>query len=94
VRGWGAHEDVTALKRAESTLRQLSQAVEQSPASVVITDLGGRIEYVNQRFCDLTGYTRADSWGEVWMLRVKVEEQEKHSQASSMRCCAGTGKAA
>jgi hypothetical protein len=41
-----------------------------------------------------TGYTRADSWGEVWMLRVKVEEQEKHSQASSMRCCAGTGKAA
>jgi hypothetical protein len=24
------------------------------------------------------GYTRSDSWGEVWMVRVKVDEQEKH----------------
>ena len=37
--------------------RTMAQAVEQSPAVVVITDLEGHIEYVNPRFTDLTGYT-------------------------------------
>src|SRR5688572_2895441 len=32
-------------RSAEETLRKLSRAVEQSPSSVVITDLSGRIEY-------------------------------------------------
>jgi PAS domain S-box-containing protein len=34
----------------------MSQAVEQSPAAVVITDIDANIEYVNQRFTMLTGY--------------------------------------
>ena len=42
--------------RIETTLRSLSVAVEQSPLSVVITDLNGVIEYVNPRFTDVTGY--------------------------------------
>lgn len=36
---------------------QLSQAVEQSSASIEITDLNGKIEYVNQRFLKSTGFT-------------------------------------
>lgn len=44
-------------RSAEETLRKLSRAVEQSPSSVVITDLSGRIEYVNPKFTALTGYT-------------------------------------
>lgn len=48
--------DVTDMKQAEEKLRILSQAVEQSPASVTITDLEGRIEYVNSRFTAVTGY--------------------------------------
>ncbi len=43
--------------RAEAELNKLSQAVEQSPASVIITDVNGRIEYVNPRFTAVTGYT-------------------------------------
>ncbi|MBL8484993.1 MAG: PAS domain-containing protein [Rhodocyclaceae bacterium] len=43
-------------KLAEAALRKLNQAVEQSPASVVITDLSGAIEYVNQAFLANTGY--------------------------------------
>jgi len=50
-------EEVTERSRAEENLRKLSQAVEQSPAMTIITDLTGDIEYVNTRFTDITGYT-------------------------------------
>jgi PAS domain S-box-containing protein len=55
--------DITARKKAEESLRKLSQAVEQSPVNVIITDLDGNIEYVNRRFCQLTGYTPAEVIG-------------------------------
>ena len=55
--------DITVSKQAEAELRKLSSAVEQSPATVVITDLTGAIEYVNSRFTELTGYTRAEVVG-------------------------------
>ena len=42
--------DLTERKHAEFELRKLSRAVEQSPASIVITDLQGAIEYVNPKF--------------------------------------------
>ena len=48
--------DITERKKAEDELRTLSQAVQQSPASVVITDINGNIEYVNPKFTRLTGY--------------------------------------
>jgi polar amino acid transport system substrate-binding protein len=44
-------------------LKKLSRAVEQSPASVIITDLDGYIEYVNPKFCELTGYSVEESVG-------------------------------
>lgn len=47
----------TKRKLAEAELHKLSQAVEQSPNTVIITDLKGNIEYVNPRFTQLTGYT-------------------------------------
>jgi len=53
----GSHDDITTQKRAEETLRKLSRAVEQSPTSIVITDRQARIEYVNAKFTELTGYT-------------------------------------
>ncbi len=37
--------------------------MEQSPISVIITDTNGKIEYVNPRFLDLTGYSSADVIG-------------------------------
>ena len=48
---------VTERKHAQDKLRRLSHAVEQSPASIVITDTAGNIEYVNPKFTRLTGYT-------------------------------------
>ncbi len=49
--------DITERKKAEEKLIRLSRAVEQSPASVIITDLNGSIEYVNPKFVSLTGFT-------------------------------------
>lgn len=38
-------------------------AIEQSPTSVVITDLEGTIEYVNPKFTELTGYSSDEAIG-------------------------------
>jgi len=48
--------DVTEQRKAQELIRKLSMVVEQNPVSVVITDRGGTIEYVNPAFCDVTGY--------------------------------------
>ncbi|MEJ2404164.1 MAG: EAL domain-containing protein [Candidatus Thiodiazotropha sp.] len=48
--------DISEQKRAAEQIRTLSQAVEQSPASVMITDINGNIEYVNSTFEKITGY--------------------------------------
>lgn len=55
--------NITERKENELRLLQLTQAVEQSPASVLITDLNGKITYVNPHFAVLTGYTRAEVMG-------------------------------
>ncbi len=51
------------IRSREEELRRLSRAVEQSPASVVITDPQGRIEYVNPRFTEVTGYSANELYG-------------------------------
>ena len=56
-------EDVTAQRRQEDQLRKLSLAVDQSPESIVITNLDARIEYVNQAFIRNTGYSREEAIG-------------------------------
>ena len=50
-------------KQAEDELRKLSLAVEQSPHSIVITDLDANIEYVNEGFVRVTGYSREEVIG-------------------------------
>jgi two-component system, sensor histidine kinase and response regulator len=60
----GISHDITERKRREDDLTKLSKAVEQSPASVVITDPDGTIEYVNARFCEVTGYSAEEALGQ------------------------------
>ncbi len=55
--------DITELKQAEERIHTLSQAVEQSPVSVLITDPRGGIEYVNSTFERVTGYSASEVRG-------------------------------
>ena len=54
---------IVQRRRAALQLRKLAQAVEQSPESIVITDLDANIEYVNQTFVNATGYSRDEVLG-------------------------------
>lgn len=56
-------EDITDRKAMDLELRKLSQAVEQSPASIVITDTTGDILYVNPKFTEVTGYAAEEVIG-------------------------------
>ena len=55
-----AHREILEAARA---MTKLSLAVEQNPSSVVITDLDGNIEYVNQGFSSSTGYAAEEIIG-------------------------------
>ena len=52
----GVVQDITERKADEDLLRKLSQAVQQSAESIIITDTQGAIEYVNDAFVQSTGY--------------------------------------
>ncbi len=49
--------DISERRQSEEQLRKLSRAVEQSPTSIIITNIKGDIEYVNPHFNELTGYS-------------------------------------
>ncbi|MCG6553106.1 MAG: response regulator [Candidatus Magnetominusculus sp. LBB02] len=59
----GFINDVTECKHAEAQLIKLSSAIIQSPVAVTITDLDGRIEFINPKFVDVTGYNREEAIG-------------------------------
>ncbi|MEI7892695.1 MAG: PAS domain S-box protein, partial [Myxococcales bacterium] len=56
--------DITDRRRLEDERRKLSLAVEQSPVSIVITDVDGHIEYANPCFTEQTGYSLAEAMGQ------------------------------
>ncbi|MFZ4463811.1 MAG: PAS domain S-box protein [Bacteroidales bacterium] len=56
-------QDITESRKAEESNRKLSRAVEQSPVSIVITNIDGNIEYANPQACETTGYSLSELLG-------------------------------
>lgn len=55
--------EIEERKRTEEKLMKLTQAIEESPVSVVITDLDGNVEYANPMFLQISGYSGEDGEG-------------------------------
>ena len=53
----------SALRRAVETAQKLALAVEQTPLSIVITDLAASIEYANLAFSVISGYSNDEVLG-------------------------------
>ncbi|ACF12961.1 PAS/PAC sensor hybrid histidine kinase [Chloroherpeton thalassium ATCC 35110] len=77
----GAGHEITERKINELQIRKLSKIVEQSPLSVVITDIDGNIEYVNQAFMKVTGYEFEEVKGQnPRVLKTEYTSQEEYKK--------------
>ncbi|WP_176761366.1 PAS domain S-box protein [Desulforhopalus singaporensis] len=56
--------DISTRIEKEKEIRRLICAVEQSPATVVITDSEATIEYVNPKFIEVVGYSAEEAIGQ------------------------------
>ncbi|WKY44000.1 sensor domain-containing diguanylate cyclase [Eubacteriaceae bacterium ES2] len=56
-------EDFTDYKKAQDQLRTYYQAMEHSPVAVIISGADGRIEYINPKYTELTGYSSEELLG-------------------------------
>ncbi len=77
-----SQHELAERKRAEERLRKLTVAVEQNPASIVITDTSGAIEYVNGHFTTLTGFTIEDAGGQI--LNILTRGSTQHSEFTQL----------
>jgi len=70
-------QDISEHKLLEEHLTKISVAVEQSKSTVIITDTDGKIEYVNPRFTDVTGYTFEEAKGKNARILKSTENDAK-----------------
>jgi PAS domain S-box-containing protein len=80
IRSVGAVLDITESKLAEQELNKLYVAIEQSPASVVITNANGEIEYVNSMFTKMSGFSSDEIKGKQLRILKKSKIQNKENQ--------------
>lgn len=82
--------NITERKRYEEQLKTLYLAMDQSPASVVITDAKGVIEYVNAGFCNISGYSSRELLGV--QLRILNTDKEMDIDRSELWNTLNEGK--
>ena len=83
----GTLQDVTERRRTAEEIQRLGLAVEQSPQSVVITNMEPRIVYVNRQFCLQTGYSAEEVIGQApSILQMSdIPREEQRARAAALR---------
>ncbi len=84
-------QDVTHLRSSDERIAALSRAVDDSPVSIVMTDREGRIEYVNRKFTEVTGYAPEECIGQNPRL-LKSGETPRGVYAEMWRTIASGGE--
>ena len=59
----GIAKDITSQKQAEKEVKDITSALDQT-AIVAITDVQGTITFVNDKFCEISKYSREDLIGQ------------------------------
>ncbi len=73
--------DITERRLKEVELKTLTSAVKHSSSSIIITDKNGIIEYVNPRFCVVTGYSEQEVIGQTpSLISTKNTRKELHTE--------------
>ncbi|OYT17038.1 MAG: hypothetical protein B7C24_04765 [Bacteroidetes bacterium 4572_77] len=69
------------LTKSQEEVNKLRAAVEQSGSSIVITDVLGRIEYLNPQFTKVTGYKKEELLGKnPNLLSAKTQDKEIYEE--------------
>jgi len=68
--------DISKQNEALKTIKTISNALESSSSAVLITDVNGTLEYVNNKFEAITGYKKQEVLG----LNVKILNSGKHDK--------------
>lgn len=67
--------DITTLRDSQRMTRRLSQVINQSPLSIILTDLEGNIEYTNDAVAQNIGYSKSELSGK----NPRIWKSDKHS---------------
>lgn len=73
----GTIQDITEAQQSEAKIEMLSQVVNQTPFSVILTDSDGRIEYANNQALAMTGYFLQELIG----MKMSLFSSGNHSKA-------------
>lgn len=72
--------EVTGRIRAEEALRaseaKLRTLADHAPVSIFMSDPTGHCLYVNQRWCDMTGYAATEAYGRGWLRTLPPDEPD------------------
>jgi PAS domain S-box-containing protein len=71
-------KEIKARKKANEKMYQLTRAVELSPSIIIITDFKGNIEYTNQKFKKVTGFSSDDVLNKSIDKLIINLDQEQH----------------
>lgn len=60
--------NISEQKHAESTIKKLTRALDQSPLIILITDKTGSIDYINKRGVEKIGYSYSEIVGQNFLM--------------------------